>query len=96
MGALNFGRIYAGKWSVASSTKLSAQESANFNSCKVVNSEYGLSACFFMKSGGQGYIPLSQESNLVEGDEIKLDSIKVLTLVKDGESPIQRIDGEAV
>ena len=95
---LNFGKIYGGeKWKLVSTAKVSSQEIANVNTCKVVSSEYGLSACFMLKNGGQGYIPMSRDTTLVEGDEIKLDSIQIITLVKEstGEA-ITRIDGQAV
>ncbi len=88
-------RTYAGKWAVTATEKLTDSSKSQINRATVVDSEYGLSVCFFMKGGGQKYIPVSRDSSLDSGDEIDLDSIEILTLAKDGESDILRADGSA-
>ena len=96
MGYLNFlSRAYAGKWGVKATTPISEADVKDIKKVFVVNSDYGLSACFMSNSGTKRYIPVSQESSLVEGDEVKPESIVFLTLAKEGESDIYRLDGEA-
>ena len=96
MGYLNFlSRAYAGKWGVKSTTPISQEDVKDIRKVFIVNSDYGLSACFMSKSGSQRYIPVSNESSLSEGDEVKPESIVFLTLSKDGEEDIYRLDGEA-
>ena len=45
-----------------------------------------------MKSGGQTYIPLSNQSSLTVGDDVDLNKAKLLTLHRDGSDDITRID----
>ena len=85
-------QVYAGKWNVVDSRSFNDEEKAMINRAEVVASEYGNSVCFFMKSGGQTYIPLSNQSTLGIGDEVDLDAAKLLTLHRDGSSDITRID----
>ena len=96
MGMLDFlSRAYAGKWSKTKEVSLSKEELSEVKKVFIVNSDYGLSACFLFKSGSQRYVPVSNESSLSEGDEVNLESIKILTLEKDDEQPIYRLDGES-
>lgn len=96
MGLLNFlSKAYAGKWSVSKEVSLTKEELNEVKKVFIVSSDYGLSACFMFNGGSQRYVPVSNESTLVEGDEVKLESIKILTLEKEGEAPIYRLDGES-
>lgn len=96
MGLLNFlSKAYAGKWSVSKEVSLTKEELNEVKKVFIVSSDYGLSACFMFKGGSQRYVPVSNESTLVEGDEVKLESVKILILEKEGESPIYRLDGES-
>ena len=96
MGLLNFlSKAYAGKWSVSKEVSLTSEEISDVKKVFIVSSDYGLSACFMFNGGSQRYVPVSNESTLVEGDEVKLESIKILTLEKEGEAPIYRLDGES-
>ena len=87
-------RVYAGKWEVvAEKTRgFNDEEKALIARAEVVPSEYGNSVCFFMKAGGQTYIPLSNQSSLTPGDAVDLDKAKLLTLHRDGSADITRID----
>ena len=85
-------QVYAGKWNVVDSRGFNAEEKAMITRAEVVPSEYGNSVCFFMKSGGQTYIPLSNQSTLGIGDEVDLNAAKLLTLHRDGSADITRID----
>ena len=83
---------YATKFQVKESRVFNADEMSGISSAKIVASQYGMSVCFFMKSGGQTYIPLSNQSSLTPGDAVDLDKAKLLTLHRDGSADITRID----
>ena len=85
-------QVYAGKWNVVDTRKFNNEEKAMISRAEVVASEYGNSVCFFMKTGGQTYIPLSNQSTLGIGDEVDLNAAKLLTLHRDGSADITRID----
>lgn len=87
-------RTYAGKWMVVQTTKIAAEDVAMIKAAHVVESEYGLSVCMLMHSGGMKFIPLSRDSSLDEGDTVDITSIEFLTLAKAGESDILRADGK--
>lgn len=85
-------RIYAGKWNVANSRSFTNEEMAAVESATVVASEYGNSVCFVMKAGGMSFIPLSNNSTKGVGESVDLKEAKVLTLTKQGEADITRIE----
>lgn len=85
-------RVYAGKWQLKASRGFSAEEVAAVSSAVVVASQYGNSVCFTMVSGGQTFIPLSQNSAKAVGDSIDLTSARLLTLEKSGEADIYRVE----
>ena len=85
-------RVYAEKWQLKSSRAFSAEEVAAVSSAVVVASQYGNSVCFTMVSGGQTFIPLSQNSARAVGETINLASAKLLTLEKSGEADIYRVE----
>ena len=83
--------VYAGKWNLKSEVSLDAEDKAMFSSAKVVSSEYGKSVCFFLKSGGQQYIPMSNQGvQLNVGDNVNLDKVNIQVLEKQGEQDILR------
>lgn len=85
-------RVYAGKWNLKSSRAFSPEEIAAVSSAVVVASQYGNSVCFTMVGGGQTFIPLSNSSSKTVGESINLASAKLLTLEKDGEADIFRVE----
>ena len=85
-------KIYASKWAEKSCRKFTAAEVAEVTRAVVVSSDYGNSVCFYLKSGGQGYIPLSNTSTKGVGEEVDLTEAKIITLSKQGEADITRID----
>lgn len=85
-------RVYAGKWNLKSSRAFSPEEIAAVSSAVVVASQYGNSVCFTMVGGGQTFIPLSNSSSKGVGESINLASAKLLTLGKDGEADIFRVE----
>ena len=84
--------IYAEKWQVSNSRNFTAEEKSAVESATVVNSDYGLSVCFMLVSGGQTYIPLSNQSSLGVGASVDLEKAKLLTLSKRGEADINRVE----
>lgn len=84
-------QVYAEKWNLKASRSFEAEEIAAVNKAEVVVSQYGNSVCFFMKAGGQTYIPLSNDSTLAVGDSVDLSKAQLLTLEKNGESDILRV-----
>lgn len=85
-------QVYAGKWQEKSKRAFSQEEISAVDKAVVVDSTYGASVCFFMKSGGQTFIPLSSTSSKGIGEEINLEEAKVVTLSKAGESDIMRVE----
>ena len=84
-------QVYGGSWNVVDSRSFDAAEIAAVKRAEVVSSQYGSSVCFFMKSGGQTYIPLSNTSSLCVGDDVDLNKAKLLTLHRDGDGDIIRV-----
>ena len=84
--------VYAAKWAKTSSRPFNSDELNAVSNAVVVDSDYGKSVCFFMKSGGRTYLPLSTESSLVAGEEVDLSTAKLITLSKSGESDILRVE----
>lgn len=84
-------RVYVSKWNEKSVESFKAEEIALVDKAQVVESQYGLSVCFFMKAGGQSYIPLDQNSSAAIGDSIDLTKAQVVTLCKQGEKDIYRV-----
>lgn len=84
-------KIYAGKWNETAKRAFSIDEIAAVESATVVDSQYGQSVCFVMKSGGMTFIPLDQNSNKSTGDSVDLSAASLVTLSKQGEADIYRI-----
>ena len=85
-------RVYAGKWAVKATRVFSQEEIDAVYTASVVDSQYGMSVCFFMKGGGQTFIPLSNTSSLNVGDTVDLAKAKLLTLGREGEADIFRVE----
>lgn len=91
MNIFNGLQVYAGKWAEKSRRNFSAEEINAVDSNVVVSSNYGLSVCFFMKSGGQTFIPLSTDATVGLGESVDLQKASLITLSKQGESDIIRV-----
>lgn len=85
-------RVYAGKWRVKASRAFSQDEIDAVESASVVDSQYGNSVCFLMKAGGQTFIPLSTNSTLSIGDSVDLSKATLLTLGREGDADIYRVE----
>lgn len=92
MNIFNSLRVYAGKWAVKATRVFSQEEIDAVATASVVGSQYGMSVCFFMKGGGQTFIPLSNTSSLNVGDTVDLAKAKLLTLGREGEADIFRVE----
>ena len=91
MNIFNALRVYAGKWSEKNVRNFSSEEVAAVDKAEVVESQYGLSVCFFMHGGGQTYVPLDQNSSLGIGAVIDLTKAQLVTLQRPGEQDIYRV-----
>ena len=78
-------------WVVTNSRSFAPEEIAAVERAEVVASQYGNSVCFFFKSGGQTYIPLSKQSKLAVGDDLDLKTAKLITLSRKGNDDIYRV-----
>ena len=85
-----FSKIYGGSWSVKSSENLIKVE-PSIKSGVVVEGTYGKQVCFLLTTGGKGYLPLSSQSTLNVGDEFPVAGATVITLSKEGEADIMRV-----
>ena len=79
-------------WKISNSRHLTNEEILAISSNRVVKSQYGLSVEFSMKKGGAIYIPLLNKNKLSENAEINLQEAQILTLSKEGEKDIYRIE----
>lgn len=84
-------RIYAGKWNESGKRAFTTEEINAVDRAEVVESNFGLSVCFFLKVGGQSYIPVDQNSSACVGDVIDLSKAELVTLSKQGEDDIFRV-----
>ena len=91
MNVFNALRKYATKWQLKDERPFGQDEINAVASAKVVDSNYGYSVCFVMRSGGMTYIPLDDSSSLVTGDTVDLSKATLVTLCKEGEEDIYRV-----
>jgi hypothetical protein len=84
--------VYGGNWNVINSRSFNDEEKASVLRAEVVASQYGLSVCFMMRGGGKTYIPLSNDSSLNAGDSVDMNKARILTLHRDGQGDIERIN----
>lgn len=87
-------RVYRGKWVETDRHEITSEDLEGYKSVSLVPSEYGMSICLCLKSGGYEYTPLSNRSKTMSGD-ITLDDLKGATLVtlsRDGDDDIKRIE----
>lgn len=83
---------YANQYSVINRRSFNETEKSAVISADVVASEYGLSVCFLMVSGGKTYIPVSRDSVCSVGDKVNLETSELLTLSREGSTDINRVE----
>lgn len=91
MGFLDNLRVYAQKWEETARSTFSKADRAKVEKCTVVESDYGLSACFHLVGGGVQYMPLSKDVDLEVGDTIDMEEAEVITLSRPGDNDIYRL-----
>ena len=91
MNIFNAIKVYAGKWQGKNTRNFTQEEIDAVQSASVVDSQYGLSVCFILRSGGQSYIPLDQNSTKSVGDSIDLSKAQLITLGREGDNDIMRV-----
>ena len=84
---------YQMKWNVVNEEPLSKVDPKGFKqiqSAEVVQKEqdWGMSTsiCMFLKDGGCKYVALSNQSTLKPGDEVDVESLKIIELEREGET----------
>lgn len=80
-------------WELVNSRNFNAAEQSAIRSNTVVNSQFGKSVCFFLKAGGQTYIPLSTRgADVAIGESIDMSTAKLVTLHREGDGNIVRVE----
>lgn len=79
-------------WQVKEVRNFNADEIAAVQSNYVKTSDYGMSVCFCMIGGQKAYIPVGRDSHVEEGQSINLHTAKLVTLCKEGEADIFRVE----
>lgn len=86
-------KVYGGKYEEVEVYQLSDEEKALVSKVKVVASEFGASACFFMKDGTTIYTPMDKNAKSGVGATLNVDTLEIVRLSKIGEKDIERIRG---
>ena len=79
------------QWQIKGVRSFNLEERLAINRAEVVASQYGSSVCFFMNAGGQTYISLDDNSELCVGDEVNINTAKLITLCRKGKDDILRV-----
>lgn len=81
------------RWNLVEQRCFSDEEIKAVKSNIVVNSKLGKSVCFFMNRGGQCYIPLRENAEIIAlGSSIDMKKVKLVTLHRDGDGNVLRVD----
>lgn len=93
MFSINALRLYRGKWQVKSVDKFDVNDAADVAKAEVVPSDFGQSVCMTLKSGGTKYLPVSNTSRaLADGEQVNVAECNVVTLGREGDEDIYRIE----
>lgn len=79
------------KWTVKEERNFTEEEANAVTNAIVVANQYGKSVCFYMKAGGQSYIPLTKDSEIGVGESVSIDDLQILTLSRVGDEDIIRV-----
>lgn len=84
--------VYGEKWNKVAERKFNDIEINAVKEAKVVPSEFGMSVCFFMKTGGTSYIPVSKQGYQPQVDDtVDLHSVSLITLERAGDGQRVRV-----
>lgn len=99
-------QVYGAKWELTAEMEIPAEVVNQISSIRIVMSpgrhddEYDFDGSLQMevtlKKGGVVYWGLSTESDLEEGDNVDVSSVRQLTLSRPGDDDIFRYDGEVL
>ena len=93
MGILDSLRLYRGKWEESGRSSFSASDIEAVSSATVVASDFGHSVCFMLKNGGMKFMPVSNTSKPTQvGESVDLNKATVITLSREGDADIERIE----
>ena len=82
----------AEQWKITNVRPFSDAEINSVADTRVVKTQYGLSVEFSFKQGGVKYIPLMGKDKLPVDAKLNLQKAKIVTLSREGETDIYRID----
>ena len=86
-------QVYGENWQKVNERAFNQDEINAVRSNSVVNSQYGKSVCFFLKGGGQSYIPVSKQgADPALGSSINMTTAKLVTLHREGDGDILRVE----
>ncbi|MBR4177124.1 MAG: hypothetical protein IKQ53_06965 [Bacteroidales bacterium] len=81
----------SGKWTIKEERNFTEEESNAVRNAIVVANQIGKSVCFYMKAGGQSFIPLTKDSEIGVGENVIVDDLQLLTLSRVGDDDIMRV-----
>ena len=84
------GKVYGEGWTVKNTEPMPAKVAEQIREVRVVQGDYGLQLCMFLKRGGQIYKKPAMDANFAEGQILKPEELTVVTLGKSGEEDIVR------
>lgn len=79
------------KWHVKEERSFTDEEINAVQNAVVVSNQYGYSVCFYMKAGGQSYIPLTRDSEIGVGEDVNIMDLRLMTLSREGNDDIMRV-----
>lgn len=82
---------YKEKWQIVERRPFTDDEKNAVERTNVVATKYGHSIHFFMKGGGQTYLPISSECHVHVGQSVDLDTAQIVVLSKGAET-IYRVE----
>lgn len=92
MGLLGRLRVFGSKWEETARENFSKEDIKAVRKAVVVESDYGHSVCFHLNSGGVSYMPVSRDTSSKIGQVVDLEDAEVLTLSREGDEDIYRIE----
>ena len=91
MNIFNSFKKYPTGWREVARRNFTQEEQDAVESVKVVESNYGFSACFVMRSGGAAFIPMANDVDVAVGDAIDISKAELVTLRREGNEDIFRV-----
>lgn len=79
-------------WKIIEERFFTDEEKDAVVSAEVVDSQYGPTVCFLMKTGQRAYIPVSNTSDLKIGDAVDVNTRKIVIFFREGDGNITRVE----